>query len=324
MNYVYNLMFQKQKFPDIFSSYSTKLNSPKIPDLSNKMDIAETYIYVYFSGRPSDIKISEVYNYIFSDNIQDDDSESILIKSGYNEKITRTGKLDECAILSPYVRDGYCWYFSKKFDRQVLYKALSVVVVGADELDFFKKKEVEKRFCPENIFRAKTLDELKKLLLEITPVYVINYPQPRNNGIAVSPAQEVAVIPIELELTNELVNISEDNRFDKMISKLILSKTLDYFQAQCCDRIVHPYLEEGNFSDNFIRVELFFKQYGIAKKKFEMYINGTLIDEILEINKNCKIRSEKHNAFVNSIAMKRYGDLFEHELMELKKLEENL
>ena len=61
-----------------------------------------------------------------------------------------------------------------------------------------------------------------------------------------------------------------------------------------------------------------------AKKKFEMYINGTLIDEILEINKNCKIRSEKHNAFVNSIAMKRYGDLFEHELMELKKLEENL
>ena len=52
MNYVYNLMFQKQKFPDIFSSYSTKLNSLKIPDVSNKMDIAETYIYVYFSGRP--------------------------------------------------------------------------------------------------------------------------------------------------------------------------------------------------------------------------------------------------------------------------------
>ena len=130
---------------------------------------------------------------------------------------------------------------------------------------------------------------------------------------------QIAGVSITSELSNVIIKSSEMELYDKIIKTI-----LDDYKDKCCRRVIGPYMEEGNFLSNYIRVELFLKQYSRAIKSFKGYVKTSVLDEVLSINENCKDRTEKHLAIINNKIIVHINELIEKYVSELKEMEDML
>ena len=302
MDYVKNLCFQKENFPEIFSGYGKVVHEPTAVQNSESNFLHEVYVCVYFDCSAD---MTEAYNSIFADNIDDVGADRMRIRAGFDERFIQNGGCVDISVFSPYVRDEFFWYFTVKLDKDMLKNAAVLIDAGREGMDFFKKREAEKHIDKDAIVRAENIDTLKRLLLYERPLHRIK--PKKSESKTNSPSVGLDIIDFQFQMA--VADAVTENR-EKLFS-VLLEKVGNDFKEQCCRQILKPRMENGRFEDNFILTELFLMRYEEAKKAF-----ADAVSQIEKEVKNIKkeTRAEQKIAVINCKSVKRLNEIFKEQM----------
>lgn len=311
INYIYNISFQKDNFPEIFNSYMYPSN-----ERENCVFYAKETDYLYFLMNNSRSIIEHISECFGVDLKYDLPVSAAIISFGYeNSIVSFDEKLVKVSINHPCLEI----YHSVVFSHDVMDSFLEKSCVFYSFVDKQLKQVTElqiRSYFQDYHFKTHNLSNYEKLL-EIISLNKPKYFFEKNimhktkrlyiNEMGYGEKYSLLLISI----INDSLTLKESEIIQNCVNGI-----MDRFQIRGKE-IIEKYLQTGEFDINFIIVEKYFQFEKECKKELTLYLKDTLKSSIRKYNKMKNNNTALYNLISNDSGILEVDDYMNKKIEEL-------
>lgn len=292
INFTANIAFQKDNFPEIFSSY-------KFPGNQKRTYVfqAKETDYLYF--RVNDIcPLITHINECFGVNVQCDlPASTAIVLFGYENRVVNTSEgIVKVSVNHPYLEMGHAIVFSYMVINSLLEKSCGFY--SFVDKPFRQMEELQiKRYCKDYHFDTHNLPTYEKMLEMIAfhkPGYLFSQDKVSHpRGIYLKDTEygdqySLLMIPV----ISDSLMLKEDEIIQKCVNEVMRNFLIRGKE------ILAKYLQPGEFDANFIMIEKYFQFEEKCKRELRSYFADTLLSSI----RNYKRMEQDYTTLYNLIS----------------------
>lgn len=294
INYVDNIEFQKNNFPEIFSSYMCSGNTKRKQFFQVKKPD-----YLYFLVSEEHSLITHINECFGADLIFNSQVSAAVISFGYENHIVDF-EIDrgiiKVSVNHPCLEISHSIVFSHTVINDFLENSCGFYSFIDKPLKQMTELRI-KKFCQDYSFGTHNLSTYEKMLDIIAynrPTYIFLQKKEHNSrnmyfkDIEHGDVYSLSIIPI---INNSLM-LKENEIIQKCVNELMRNFFI------CCKGVLENYLHLGEFNNNFVIIEKYFQ----FKKKCEQDLNSYLRGAFLWSIKDFKHIRNDHAALHNMIS----------------------
>lgn len=293
INYIDNISFQKENFPEIFNSYKFSENKKKIFDFQVK---ESAYLYFLMND---DCSIMTHINECFGVNLKFDlPASTAIISFGYeNYVIGFEDGVVKVSVNHPYLEMDYSIVFSHNIIDSFLEKSYKFYSFIDKPLKQMTELQI-KRYYQDYDFETHNLQNYEKIVKLIScnrPMYMFLHNKMYNTQrMYLKDAEHGDKYSL---LVISIINASLILKENEIIQNCVNGVMSDFRIRG--KEIIEKHLQIGDFDTNFIIIEKYFQFEKKCKQELSSYFKGTLISSIRKYKQICNDYSVLHNMISN-------------------------
>lgn len=292
INFIDNISFQKEYFPEIFNSY-------KFPGDEKKKDLFQvkesTYLYFLLNGGSSLMThINACFGVDFTFDLP---ASAVIISFGYENRILGFDEgIVKVSVNHPFLDIDYSIVFSHIVINSLLEKSYNLYSFVDKPLKQMTELQI-RRYCQEYCFETHNLlsyDEILDKVVNNRPKYVFRY-----NIVHKEKRMYLKDAGFGDKYSLLIISIINDSLLKKEneIIQDCVNGVINSFRIRGKE-IIEKYLQIGDFNTNFVIVERYFQFERKCKQELSMYFKDRLLPQI----RNYKKYSSEHTLLYNMIS----------------------
>ena len=292
INFIHNISFQKEHFPEIFNSYKF----PENEKMYNSIQVKEsTYLYFLLNDRiPLMTHINSCFGVDFTFDLP---ASTAIILFGYENRILGFDEgIVKVSVNHPFLDIDYSIVFSQIVINGLLEKSYSLYSFVDKPLKQMTELQI-RRYCQEYCFNTHNLISYDEILDKI----VNNRPQYEFRYNIVNKEKRMYIKDAGFGdkyslLIIKIINASLLKKENEIIQDCV-NGVINEFRIRGKE-IIEKYLQMGDFNTNFVIVERYFHFERKCKQELSLYFKDRLLPQI----RNYKKYSSEHTLLHNMIS----------------------
>lgn len=274
INFIANIAFQKDNFPEIFNSY-------KFPGNKKKTYVfqAKEADYLYFRVNDNCPLITHI-NKCFGVNVLCDlPVSTVIVSFGYENRVVNTSEgIVKVSVNHPYLEMGHAVVFSNMIINNLLEKSCGFYSLV--DKPFRQMEELQiKKYCKDYHFDTHNLPTYEKMLEIIAfhkPGYLFSKDKVSHlrriylKDTEYRDSYSLLLIPV---ISDSLI-LKEDEIIQKCVNEVMRNFLIREKE------ILAKYLQPGEFDANFMMIEKYFQFEKKCKQELRSYFIDTLLHSI--------------------------------------------
>lgn len=292
INFIDNISFQKEYFPEIFNSY-------KFPGDEKKKDFFQlkesTYLYFLLNGGSSLMThINACFGVDFTFDLP---ASAAIISFGYENCILGFDEgIVKVSVNHPFLDINYPIVFSNIVINSLLEKSYNLYSFVDKPLKQMTELQIKKH-CQEYYFETHNLlsyNEILDKVLNNRPKYVF-----RDNSVYKEKRMCLKDAGFCDKYSLIIISIINDSLLKKEneIIQECVNGIINSFRIRGKE-IIEKHLQIGDFNTNFVIVERYFQFERKCKQELSMYFKDRLLPQI----RNYKKYSSEHTLLYNMLS----------------------
>lgn len=274
INFTENIAFQKDNFPEIFSSYNFPENKKK----TYAFQVKEAN-YLYFLVNDNCSLITHM-NKCFGVNVLCElPASAVIVSFGYENQVINTDeKIVKVSVNHPYLEIGHAVVFSHVVKNSLLEKSYRCYSFVDKPLKQMEELQI-KRCCKDYQFDTHNVATYEKMLGIIAfqkPGYLFSQDKvshPRRiylKDTEYGDQYSLLLIPV----ISDSLMLKEDEIIQKCVNEVMRNFLIRGKE------ILEKYLQPGEFDANFVMIEKYFQFEKKCKQELRSYFVDTLLPSI--------------------------------------------